>query len=105
MSEVPETHNDVVRDVRQYASYPTAAGNAQDAMNVGKTEPKESALNLDELSAKEIDAYVNSGDLTAEQVYEYESNAATPRKGVLHKYAPKQEEAAPEAPAEDDTSN
>lgn len=88
--------NPIVRDVRQYALYETSVGHSAQAMQVSL--PKEEALNLDELSAREIDAYVNSGDLTPEQVYAHESAAAHPRKGVLAKYAPKQE-----APAEDDT--
>lgn len=97
MSDIEETSNEIVRDVRQYASYETAAGHS-DLATPPKPEPKQEALNLDELSAKEIDAYVNSGDLTAEEVYEQESAAAHPRKGVLAKYAPKEE-----APAEADT--
>ena len=36
---------------------------------------------------------MNAGELTGEQVYEYESAAEHPRKGVLAKYAPKQESA------------
>lgn len=96
--------NPIVRDVRQYASYETAAGHSDEAMNVKATEKSEAVLNLDELSAREIDAYVNSGDLTAEQVYAHESAAEHPRKTVLKKYAPADaedadnEDIAPESP-------
>lgn len=98
-----QVSNDIVRDVRQYASYETAAGSSDAAMNVKATEKKEAVLNLDELSAREIDAYVNSGDLTAEQVYAHESAAEHPRKTVLKKYAPAEEaeETEEEAPEED----
>jgi rhodanese-related sulfurtransferase len=93
--------NPIVRDVRQYASYETSAGHSDAAMNPVGIEKKEAVLNLDELSAKEIDAYVNSGDLTAEQVYEHENAAEHPRKTVLKKYAPADAADEEEAPAED----
>lgn len=96
--------NPIVRDVRQYAVYETAAGSTELHMNSEASKPKEAVLNLDELSAREIDAYVNSGDLTAEQVYAHENAAEHPRKTVLKKYAPADaedsdnEDIAPESP-------
>lgn len=102
MSEIENAEgsesNLIVRDMSQYASYPTAAGHSDDG-KVEAAKPEEKALNLDDLSAKEIDAYVNSGDLTPEQVYEHENASEHPRKGVLRKYAPKDNE--PEAEESD----
>jgi hypothetical protein len=99
MSDVNEYTNDIVRDIRAYATYETSAGSSDAGpKQVARAEAK--PLNLDELSAKEIDAYVNAGELTAEQVYEHESAAEHPRKTVLAKYAPKQEEASDEADSE-----
>jgi hypothetical protein len=79
------------------AVYPTMNGMAGEPIELPEGKQHE-ALNLDELSVAEIKAYVNSGELTAEEVYEHESKAEHPRKSLLHAYEPKDEEAvdAPE---------
>jgi hypothetical protein len=81
------------------AVYPTMNGMAGQEIEV--PERSHEALNLDELSVAEIKAYVNSGELTAEEVYEHESKAEHPRKSLLHAYEPKDEEAV-DAPESED---
>jgi len=92
--------NPIVKDIRQYAIYETAAGSTANTMNVKAPERPEQVLNLNDLSAREIEAYVNSGELTAEQVYAHESAAEHPRKTVLKKYAPVEEDSGVEEDSE-----
>lgn len=82
-----------------YASYPTMAGNSVDPI---PSPPQKTlqAHNLDELSVADIKAFVNAGELTAEEVYNHELAAEHPRKTLLHLYAPPAEEAAAEEPGE-----